>query len=120
MFKLTLIFSISLFLSACGTPVTTQQSGIIESQYIIVHAKRLVGYSVSVGKIQDYIIKKADLDLYELGIATSSNSKIEDGETLKIKLGTGEQRLIIKDLNGQAIHNKSYYFSNGQVITITL
>ncbi|WMN89810.1 hypothetical protein NI382_17040 [Vibrio parahaemolyticus] len=120
MYKSFFLMMSALLLSACGSPVVSHQSGIVENQSIYVVSDELVGYSVSLGSLDNHKISRSDLLSNSLKVATSANSDFQKSEVIQIKALLGENLLELKNPNGDVIYRKTIYLSAGQSITINL
>lgn len=111
---------VGFFVTACGSPVITKQSGINETQSIYLVADNLVGYQVSVGHIKDHRITSGDLTDDPLSIVTSADSKLQNSDVLEINVSKGDNFIKVKNKTGKVIYSKNMYFSAGQKSTINL
>ncbi|BCK16625.1 hypothetical protein V9R55_002800 [Vibrio cholerae] len=120
MYKSLLLIMSALLLSACGSPVVNNQTGLVETQSIYVVADKLVGYSVSLGALDNHTITRSDLMSNSLKVATSANSEFQKSDVIEIKAPQGESILELKNSTGEVVYRKTIYLSAGQKITINL
>lgn len=120
MLKNFLILLFISWLSACGSALHTNQTGVEASQHIVLVGKNLIGYSVSIGTINNHIIQSSDLTDHDLTIATSANSALQNKDILEIKVNSGNNLITVKDKNSKVILKKSIYLSDGQTTTVQL
>jgi hypothetical protein len=114
MYKSLLLIMSALLLSACGSPVVNNQTGVVETQSIYVVADKLVGYSVSLGALDNHTITRSDLMSNSLKVATSANSVFQKSDVIEIKAPQGESVLELKNSAGEVVYRKMIYLSAGQ------
>lgn len=118
--KILLSIVMSFFLFACGSNVQNRATGVEHQQQLVIISDTLVGYTVSVGKIDNYKISSKDLTPYATGVAGAADAEDENRQILTIKMDKGSHHLVIKNTQGQTIYSKTIYFNDGQVRTIRI
>ena len=111
--KISYAACLTFLLSSCGSVPQTSVRGVAEMTQVLVYGEELVGLSIQVNGVEQYIIDEEDLEKYQFGILGSKNSTRENLQCVRLILTPGSQVVRLVD-RGKAVFEKRTFLSKGQ------